>query len=76
MTVKKDYTEINDKFDQRLEHMIDNYNKVAFFRLDVRVPKDKHRDKPNKDISDLMKRLKEPLTRGGNEMHYVWCRGR
>jgi hypothetical protein len=74
MTVKKDYTEINHKFDQRLEYMIDNHNKVTFFRMDVRLPKDKHRNKPNEDISDLMKRLKEPFTRAGNEMHYVWCR--
>ncbi len=74
MTVKKKYSEINGKFDERLDHMIDKHNKVTYFRMDIRVPTDISRDNPNKDVSELMKRLKEPLTRAGNEMHYVWCR--
>ncbi len=74
MTVRKDYSKINDKFDQRLEHMIDNHNKVTFFRFDVRAPKDMPHDKTNKNFKNFIKLLKEPLTRAGNEMHYVWCR--
>jgi hypothetical protein len=74
MTVKKNYSKINDKFDERLEHMTDNHNKVTFFRFDVRFPKDYPHEGTNKDLSKLLKRLKEPLTKTGNEMHYVWCR--
>jgi hypothetical protein len=74
MTVEKNYAKINDKFDERLEHMIDNHNKVTFFRFDVHSPKDRQNDGTNKDISTLLKRLKEPLTKTGNDLHYVWCR--
>ena len=74
MTVEKNYAKINDKFDERLEHMIDNHNKVTFFRFDVHFPEDYPHDGTNKDISTLFKRVKEPLTKAGNELHYVWCR--
>jgi hypothetical protein len=74
MTVEKNYAKINDKFDERLEYMTNNHNKVTFFRFDVHFPKDYPHDGTNKDLSKLLKRLKEPLTKAGNEMHYVWCR--
>jgi hypothetical protein len=74
MTVKKDFTKINDKFDERLQHMIDNHNKVTFFRFDIHFPEDYPHDGTNNDLSKLLKRLKEPLTQNGTEMHYVWCR--
>jgi len=74
MTVKKDYSNINKKFDERLDHMIDKHNKVTFFRFDVRFPENYPHDGTNHDLSNFIKLLKEPLTRDGNEMHYVWCR--
>jgi hypothetical protein len=74
MTVEKNYAKINDKFDERLEHMIDNHNKVTFFRFDVHFPEDYPHDGTNKDFSTLLKRVKEPLTKAGNDLHYVWCR--
>ena len=74
MTVEKNYAKINDKFDERLDYMTDNHNKVTFFRFDVHFPEDYPHDGTNKDLSKLLKRLKEPLTKTGNEMHYVWCR--
>jgi hypothetical protein len=74
MTVKKNYQKINEQFDERLTYMTDKHNKVTFFRFDVRFPKDYPHNGKNDDISDLLKRVKEPLTRHGNEMQYVWCR--
>ena len=74
MTVEKNFAKINDKFDERLEYMTDKHNKVTFFRFDVHFPKDYPHDGTNKNLSKLLKRLKEPLTKTGNEMHYVWCR--
>ena len=74
MTVNKNYAKINDKFDERLDYMTDKHSKVTFSRFDVRFPDGYPHDGTNKDISTLIKRVKEPLTKAGNEMHYVWCR--
>ena len=74
MTVNKNYAKINDKFDERLDYMTDKHNKVTFFRFDVHFPEGFPHDGTNKDISTLFKRVKEPLTKAGNELHYVWCR--
>jgi hypothetical protein len=74
MTVKKNYAKINDKFDERLEYMTKKHNKVTSFRFDVHFPKDRPNDGTNKYFSKLLKRVKEPLTKNGNELHYVWCR--
>ena len=74
MTVEKNYAKINDKFDERLDYMTDKHNKITSFRFDVHFPDGYQHDGTNKDISTLFKRVKEPLTKAGNEMHYVWCR--
>lgn len=74
MTMKKNYSIINDKFDERLAYMTKMHNKALFFRFDVRFAKDYLHDGTNQDFTDFIKLLKEPLTRAGNEMHYVWCR--
>ena len=74
MIVKKDYSTINDKFDERLNYMTQKHNKALFFRFDVRFPESYPHDGTNQDFSNFIKLLKEPLTRDGNEMHYVWCR--
>lgn len=74
MTVKKDYSIINKKFDERFDYMTAKHNKVTFFRFDVRYPEDHPHDGTNRDFSELLKQLKEPLTKIGNEMHYAWCR--
>lgn len=74
MTVKKDYSKINEMFDERQDFMIDKHNKVTFFRYDVRFPEDYPHDGTNREFSQLMKLLKEQLTRDGNEMQYVWAR--
>jgi hypothetical protein len=76
MTVNKDYSKINDQFDERLEYMISRHNKVTCCRFDVRYPQDYLHDGTNNDLSNLLKLVKEPLTRDGIEMHYVWCRER
>lgn len=74
MTMQKNYSVINRKFDDRLDHMTSQHNKVTFFRFDVQFPKDYPHDGTNQDFSNFLKLLKEPLTRQDNEMHYVWCR--
>ncbi len=74
MTVKKDYSIINNKFDERLEYMIDKHNKVTFFRIDVRFPESYPHNGRNEDLSELLRQSKEKLTRNGIEMQYVWCR--
>jgi hypothetical protein len=74
MTVNKNYAKINDKFDERLEYMTNKHNKVTFSRFDVHFPDGYQHDGTNKDISTLFKRVKEPLTKAGNEVHYVWSR--
>ena len=74
MTTTKDYSIINHKFDERLEDMLNKHNKVLYFRLDSRHDKDIPHDKTNRHFRNLMKNLKEPLTRDGIEMQYVWCR--
>ena len=74
MTVNKNYAKINDKFDERLDYMTDKHSKVTFFRFDAHYPEGFPHDGTNKDLSTLLKRVKEPLTKAGNELHYVWCR--
>ncbi|MDR3414310.1 MAG: inovirus-type Gp2 protein [Formivibrio sp.] len=74
MTVIKDYTKINEKFDERLEHMIDKHSKVTFFRYDVRFPNDHPHNGKNDEFSEFQTRLKEQLTRHGIENQNIWCR--
>jgi len=75
MRRKKDYSKIQQKFDERLDHMTENKCKVTFFRMDVRFPKDYPHDGTNSDFSSLMKLLKEKRSRDDKgDFHYVWGR--
>lgn len=74
MDLGKNYSKINDQFDKRLKYMMEKHNKVTFGRFDPRFPEDYIHDGTNSELSDLLKSLKEKLTRNGVEMRYVWCR--
>jgi hypothetical protein len=68
--------EIATRIHDRINDMIGNHCKVLFIRMDVRFPKGYPHCGDNKEISTLMRWLKEPNTINGIKIHYVWVRER
>lgn len=66
--------EINDRIVERCDHMIGRHNKVYAIRMDVRFPSEYRHDGNSKQISELIKLLKEHHTYYKIELHYVWAR--
>lgn len=67
-------SEILDLIQYRLDGMIDSYCKVLAVRFDVRFPVGYCHDGGNREISQLIKSLKEYYTEHSVAIHYVWVR--
>lgn len=60
----------------RLNHMINQHNKVLMIRFDVRFPEGYPHDGGNREISELLKRMKgyQSCIADGIDTHYAWVR--
>ncbi|KAA1054440.1 YagK/YfjJ domain-containing protein [Azospirillum argentinense] len=67
-------TDILTCIQDRMIYMIAHHCKVFFVRFDARLPEGYLHDGGNREISQLMKALKEFYAYQGVEMHYVWVR--
>jgi len=58
----------------RLNWMIGHHNKVLLIRFDVRFPDGYPHDGNNREISSLLRRLRENIEWSGVEVQYCWVR--
>ena len=74
MSRRKDYSQIMDKFVERLDYMTDKHRKVLFLRCDVRFPKGYTAKGTNEEFLTLMQDTRSGMKERGIEMQDVWAR--
>ncbi len=71
---RKDYSQIMDKFTERLDYMTEKHRKVLFFRFDARFPEGYPHNGKNDDFLTLMRETRSDLKDRGIESQDVWTR--
>lgn len=72
--MKKDYSVIQDKFNERLDYMTRKHCKVTLVRMDCRFPESFPSEEVKGTFPKFIRKFKEGLARKSVDTEHVWCR--